>query len=69
MPAHPGQTGERARVDVQALDARGGRPRYVEQGIEVGIGKQRRVLVENPFSASQARQPIVDQSDPHGDGS
>ena len=67
VPAHPGQTGERARVDLQALDARGGRPRYVEEGVEIGIGKQRGVLVEDPFPAAQTRQPIVDQSDPHGD--
>jgi hypothetical protein len=25
------------------------------------------VLVEDPFPAPQTREPVVDQSDPHGD--
>ena len=65
---HSGQTRERARVDAQALDAIGGRPRNVEQRVEVRIGKECGVLVENPFPAPETREPIVDQSHPHQRG-
>ena len=68
MAPHAGKSRERARVDAQALDAIGGRPRDVEQGVEIGIGEECGVFVEHPFPAPQTREPVVDQSDPHARG-
>jgi len=61
-----GDLRKRAREDPAVLDARGGRARDMQEGVEIGAREEAAQLVEGPLSAAHSGKPVVDESDLHG---